>query len=555
MAIDNIDIFKKVIFRIPSTRKTFVAMAVLGLFYSTTFYLALMMFAGNLVDLSALSPSLIPTFWLATFLLPAIFSGELLTHFLPDYPRKWGYFLAMCNQAVLFLYLIVLSGANNIVNTWNVIWLATTTLFLSNLLVLLLTLGYSHVKRISLLSTAHPLLVIGSFHVILGAYLRIPFVVYIMNFGIILLAGLILLIAFGLAEYLMRANVSNVSVLKLTSALLQKKQESLDLGYPTTPDVQTLDIENQDGKTRVAAPWVHPGPLEGFGGGHITGKIIEELNREGEGFFFHVPSTHKSDPTDPEDYSKVLDALEEPETTGEASKLLKQESELVTFYGRRVNGRNIVFMDMVYDDAELSVFREIIDPGQTLLVDLHNHEREQDASKRQELWYNTRESRKIRENLLKFIDRLEQQETHDYRAGFSSQVGNTPVFALVEEVDDQETLLFGIEGNEASPELLELEKRYREDFDEVMLFTTDTHQSIHELSSWKQVEPDHVIETVEKAESSVSRASIGFTSSKADTMKLLQEDYSSLIISVNILVRLIPMALALLYLSLVLWLF
>jgi putative membrane protein len=555
MATDNVDIFKKVIFSIPSARKTAAAMAGLGLLYSVLFYLALGAFAGNLLDLSALSPALVPTFWMAVFLLPALVSGELMARLLPDYPRKWGYFLAMCNQLVLFFYLLVLSGANNIVNAWNVIWLATTTIFLSNLLVLLLTLGYSHVKRIAVLSTAHPLLVIGSFHVILGAYLRIPFAVYVLNIGIIFLAGLLLLVAFGLVEYLLRANVSNVSVLKLTSALLQKKQESLDLGYPTNPEVQTLEIENESGEARVAVPWIHPGPLEGFGGGRITGDIIEELNRDGDGFFFHVPSTHRSDPTNPDDYRKILDALEEPEKTGEASRLISQEYELATFHGRRVNGRNIVFMDMDYDDAELSVFREAIDTEETLLVDLHNHEMTQDASKRQELWYNTEESREVRENLQEFIDRLEKQEIHEYRAGFSSDTSGTPVFALVEEVDGQETLLFGIEGNEASPELLELEERYREEFDEVILFTTDTHQSIHDLSSWQQVDPDRVIESVEAAQSSVSRASMGFTSANAESMNLLQEDYSGLIMSINILVRLIPLTLILLYLGLIIWLF
>ncbi|MFB6190194.1 MAG: DUF2070 family protein [Candidatus Nanohaloarchaea archaeon] len=555
MATDNVDIFKKVIFRIPSTGKTAAAMAGLGMLYSGVFYLALRAFAGNLLDPSALDPALVPAFWLATFLLPGVASGELLHRLLPDYPLKWGYFLALCNQLVLFIYMLVFSGANNLVNAWNVIWLATTTLYLSNFFVLLLTLGYSHVKRIALLGAIHPLMVLWSFHLLLGSYLRIPLVVYLLNIGIILLGGVLLLASFGMAEYLLRANVSNVSVLKLTSALLQKKQESLDLGYPTNPEVQTLEIENQEGRTRVAVPWIHPGPLEGFGGGRITGDIIEELNRDGEGFFLHVPSTHRSDPTRPDDHRKIIDALEEPEKTGEASRLIRQEFELANFYGRRVNGRNIVLMEMEHDDAEISVFREVIDPEETLLVDLHNHEITQDASTRQELWYNTEESREIRENLLEFIELLEQQETHEYRAGFSSDTGGTPVFALVEEVDGQKTLLFGIEGNEASPELLDLEERYREDFDQVMLFTTDTHQSIHDLSSWQQVEPDRVIENVETAESTVSPASLGFTSDRAETMNLLQEDYSGLIMSINILVRLIPLTLILLYLGLILWLF
>ncbi|MFB6147813.1 MAG: DUF2070 domain-containing protein, partial [Candidatus Nanohaloarchaea archaeon] len=92
-------------------------------------------------------------------------------------------------------------------------------------------------------------------------------------------------------------------------------------------------------------------------------------------------------------------------------------------------------------------------------------------------------------------------------------------------------------------------------FDEVLLFTTDTHQSIHDLSSDRQVDPGRVTEAVNHASNTVSDASIGFTSRRAESMDLLQEDYHSLVLSINILVRLIPLTLILLYLGLVIWLF
>lgn len=555
MPSDNVDIFKKIIFRIPSAGKIAPAIALLGLFYSSVFYLALRLFAGNIVDLAVLDPVFFLLSWLLIFLLPGMISGELLHFSIPDYPRKWGYFLAACNQLILFVYLLIFSGANNIVNAWNVIWLATTTLFLSNFFVLLLTLGYDYVKRIGVLATVHPVMVLASFHLLLGNYLVIPVKVYLFNLAIIFFAGIVLLAAFGAAEYLLRANVGSVSVLKLTSALLQKKQEELDLGYPARPEVQTLKIENETGSAEISVPWIHPGPLEGFGGGKITSDIIEKLNQDGEeGFFLHVPSTHKSDPTDPDDYRKIINAMQEPEKHSQASRLVKQDYRYGTFYGRRINGKNLVFMDLKYDDAELPIFREIIDHDETVLVDLHKHERQQSASNREELWYNTEDAEQVREELLSFLDKLREQPLHSYSAGFSVSLDGTPNLAVVENTDGQETLLFGIEGNEASPELLELEERYREEFDQVLLFTTDTHQSIHDLSSERQVNPDQVIENVENAEGNVSEAVIGFASNKAEPMNLLQEDYHSLIFSINILVRLIPLTLLLLYLGLVVWL-
>ncbi|MFB6143906.1 MAG: DUF2070 family protein [Candidatus Nanohaloarchaea archaeon] len=544
---DNVDIFKKIVFSLPGFRNTFSAVIVLGFLYSFLTYLSIQTF--TFLDLSPIS-----MFFLALlgFILPAAVSGELLYRFLPDYPRRWGYFLALSNETILFVYGLILSGADSFSNAWHVFWIALITVCLANFFVLLLTIGYDYVGKISTLSAVQPLLVLCSFHLFIGSYLHIPLYDYIINLGILFVAGAVLLAAFTITEYLIRANLDNVSVLQLTSGLLQKKQEALELGYPTNPDVQTLAVSNRDGSATLVVPWIHPGPLEGFGGGRITSNIIRELNEEGTGFFLHVPSTHKSDPTDPEDYRKIMEAIEEPEKVGDASRLVRESYGSTTFYGRKVNGRKIVFMEAdEYDDYELPIFRESIDPEKTLIVDLHNQDREEDN--RKEAWYNTKSSRELRENFSDFLEELEGQEKEDYSAGFAAEPGSTPVYAMVEEVDGQRTLLFGIEGNGSSGKLRDLREEYLEQFDEVMLFSTDTHRSIHQLSSKEVVDTDRVRETVQRAVEDVSPASIGFTNSTAATMDLLQEDYSGLIFSINILIRLILLTFAILYLVLVAW--
>lgn len=554
MAADNVDIWKKVIFSIPGTGKLVAGIIVLGGIYSLLMYTGLKAFTSI-----GFSPSIVPVLAAFIFILPALVSAELLHRFIPEYPRNWGYFLAFCNQAALFIYSLILTGADNFLNAWNILWLAIITVYLSNFLVLMLTIGYDYIKRISLLSLVQPLLILAAFHLFLGRTLQIPLATYLTNFGVLVFAGALLIGAFLVAEFLIRANVPNVSVLGLTSGLLQKRQEALDLGYPTHPDVQTLIFENQSGKAEIAVPWIHPGPLEGFGGGEVTSNIIQGLNRGGrEGFLFHVPSTHKSDPADPEDYRKILDAMEEPETRSQASKLLEKRYGDVVFYGRKVNEKKIVFLDASefghYDDYELPVFHEILDLEETILVDLHNHERDLHG-RREEVWYNTEAAELLRGYLLDFLEELEKEETYPYSAGFSADPEDTKIFSLVEEAGDQRTLLFGIEGNEAGEELRQLRDEYRDRFDEVVVFTTDTHRSIHELSREKQVEPGRVQESVEKAIETVSDARIGFTNNQAEKMKLLQEDYSGLIFSINMLVRLIPLTLILLYIALVIWVF
>lgn len=553
MGSDNLDIWKKVIFNIPSTKKIIGITVILGIIYSVLVYLGLKLFTPI-----SIHGSIVLFIAAFVFILPAVVSAELFHRFIPKYPRKWGYFLAFCNVTVLFVYSMILTGANNFLNAWNILWLAITTVYLSNFLVLMLTIGYQYIKSISLLSLAQPLLILGAFHIFLGRSLEIPFLNYLTNFAVLLFTAVLLIIAFLVIEFLLKANVRNVSVLQLSSGLLQKTQETLDLGYYTKPDVQTLKIENQTGETEIAIPWIHPGPMEGFGGGRVSTKIIEKLNQKGKGFFFHVPSTHKSDPANPQDYGKILDAMKEPETHSKASKLLKKDYGMVKFYGRRINGKKTVFMEISeendYDDYELSVFREVIDPAETVLIDLHNHERELQGE-RKEVWYNTEAAETLRKHLLDFIDELEKQETYSYSAGFEVDPEDTKIFSMVEEVDGQKTLMFGIEGNEAGEEIQQLKKEYSNSFDEVVTFTTDTHRSIHDLSRTKQVDTERVRNVIEKSINTVSAANIGFTTNKSEKMKLLQEDYSSLIFSINILVRLAPLTLILLYLALILWLF
>ena len=541
---DNVDIFKKVIFRIPETWKTLLAIMLSSALFSALIYAGTQLFT-----FFNTYPYLFILLSFFGFFIPSVLSGELYYRFLPDYTRRWGYFLALCSQLILSIYGLIITGADNFVNAWNIFWLALASVYMANLLVLLLTLGYEKMPRVAVLSAVQPLVVLLSFHVFIGA--RVSGSLYADNLLILAGAGFALAVAFGVAEYLIRANLDNVSVLGLTAGLLQKKQEKLDLGYPTRPEVQTLGIENASGELEVAVPWIHPGPLEGFGGGRITSNIIEELNSSGQGFFFHVPSTHKSDPTDPRDHEKILEAMEKPEKSGNASKLVQKDYGDVKFYGRRLGQKKIVFMEMgsIYDDFELSVFKEILELDEVLLVDLHNHPKDQE---RQGVWYNTEKARKLRESLRDFLKVLEEEDQGEYRSGFSVDADGKPVFSMIEEVEDQRTLLIGVEGNGVSEEIRDMEF---DDFDQVLLFSTDTHLSIHELSRDEQIDISRAEEAVKDAREDLSEASIGFSVSRAEEMKLLQEDYSGLIFSINILVRLIALMLLAVYIWLIYWVF
>ncbi|MFB6116463.1 MAG: DUF2070 family protein [Candidatus Nanosalina sp.] len=548
MPTDNLEVFKRVIFHIPPLKKTLTLFGLLGVAYSISLF-----FLVNQLLIDSINFLSIPLFTLLLFLLPGLAASEVYYFFLPGYPRKWGYFLSLVNQLVIFLFAVLLTFSDDFAIAWKIIWLGLITLYINNFFILVLSVGPSYLRRISLLSLVQPLMILGAFHFVLGRFLQIGYLAYFTNFLVVFGAGLVLLLSVYVTEFLVGSNVSNISILNLAAALLQNKQEKLDLGRKVSPDVQTLEIENRSGSKKFVVPWLHPGPLEGFGGGQITSRIIKALNRdEREGFFLHVPSNHEMDPSDPEDSKKVVKAVSEPEKYSEASRLVRESYEDIVFYGRKIGEKKIVYMDhQGFDDYDSSIFEEVLDKGETVLIDLHNQPK---GSRLGEMRYGTEEAEKVREYLNEFMEFLDKQETEDYAAGFSVNQGSKPSSALVEKVGDQKTLMFGIEGNDSSEELLELREEFSKSFDEVLLFTTDTHASIHDLASDKQVKKDEIRETVEGALRNLSPASAGVSLNKSEPMKFLKDDYYGLIFTINILVRLIPISLVVMYLALVIWL-
>ena len=548
MQTDNIDVFKKIIFSLPSFKATFTAINLLGIVYGYLMFFSVRSFAN--IDLGI---SVLPYLILFLFIIPTLLSGELAHRFLPSYPRKWSYFLALSNQFILFIYSLILSGANNLGNAWSVLWLGLITLYVSNFIVLAITLSTDYIKKISVLSIIQPVTILAAFHFFLGKNLLIPIERYLLNTGLILVATVILVIVIYSMDYLLNSNISNISAFELTSGLLRKEQAALDLGYPTEVDVQTLSITNESGTARIGIPWVHPGPLGGFGGGSLSKNVIEKLNRNGKGFFLHVPSTHRSDPVNPEDNNKIINQIGFPGENPKASKLLKKEFNNTKFYGRRFNGQKIIFLDIPdYDDYELAIFKEEIDLDNTTIIDLHQEDM---AGTEKQMYYNTAISEIVRENLQEFIKELDQMDLEDYGAGFKVQTRDNPFFCLVEEVGDQRTLLYGFEGNGLTDNIRELEEEFRNEFNEVLAFSTDTHSSIHELAKEKDLEKPEIRRYIDEAVGNLSPASIGLGNSKTDKIKLLQADYSGLIFSINIIIRLLPVTLILLYLILILWVF
>jgi putative membrane protein len=547
MGADNVDIFKKIVFGLPSLRIQIAAMILLSFVYSASIYLAFNVFAPI-----SLFPMIVPIAAVFLFILPFISAGELFYRLFPDYPRHWSYFLALVNQAILFVYGMILSGANNAANAWSIIWITFITIYLVNILVLIMSVGIEHYKRILGVSLTQPLILVTVFHLVIGQVLEISTVEYFFSFGSLFTAALFLIVLLFIVDYLIKSN-TDVSAFQLTSGLLQNDRESLDLGVEAQPDVQTLKIEGEE-TLRMAAPWVHPGPLGGFGGGQLSSNLIKNLNEGDKGFFMHVPCTHKEDLSDPDDSEKLLDAVSEPEMHEKASKMIYRDYDGIEFYGRRINGKKIVFMrsDGI-DDYDVGIFMGDEDKEDVLLVDLHNHDIHEGPEK--EVQYGTQEAEKLKNSFDSFLKELEDLDLHKYRSGFDVSCSDPALMALVEEVGGQRVLFIGTDTNGVTEDLRDLREKYREEYDFALLFSTDTHASVYDLANMKSSDTEEVEALIEKADQTVADKRIGFTSKKSEPVHLLKNDYNGLIFSINILIRLVIIALLFFYLLLIFWLF
>jgi putative membrane protein len=382
-------------------------------------------------------------------------------------------------------------------------------------------------------------------------------------------------------DYLIRSN-TDVSAFELTSGLLRNDRESLELGVEARPAVETFAVDNGDRLT-VAAPWVHPGPLGGFGGGQLSGSLIDALNEgsgvdaadraavaadggtgtaEGDaGFFFHVPCTHKEDLSNPADSERILDAVADPDRTDRASRLVTEsygEREGyadVRFHGRRIGDRQVIVLHGEgIDDYDTGVFMRDVDHDEVLLIDQHRHDIQRGPDV--EIQYGSAEADRLKRAFDDFRDRLAAADlADDYAAGFSVTRDSQDALAMVERVDGQEVLWIGVDTNGLTPDVRATADAYRDEFDAVIPFSTDTHASIHELANMRQSDTDAIERAVDRAVDDLSPATVGFESRRAAPVKLLKNDYNGLVFSVNILIRLTVISLVTLYVLLVLWLF
>lgn len=528
---DNFDFVKRFVFMPPDPRKLAAGIVFLGILLGSVsvFFLSPSSSLGvNLVGAAVAS--------IFFYVAPSLLSAEF-TAFLGNLSRRWTYVMSVLDQFTVFFFSFMIPFTESVGEAWQLLWLGLATVYLINLLMVLVARGGKNILVSVSLPLIYPVWTLAAFHLFIGRLVGIPGSLYVQNFVLFIISAFLLLLTMFLYDVIIGSNIS-LSAFDFSSAVILHEDLALEEGVETDVHHQSFRVENGSGTT-YNVPWVHPGPLEGIGGGRLTSVLIDE-----DSFMFHVPSYHTINLSDPEDMH-LFEQPPEPELEEEASRMLKVEREGFTLYGRRYgNGKLVFVQNRNIDDYDPEIAYSLKEEHPELcLVDLHN-QMDGEAEK----WLQTRDPdvQVFRDAVDEMVERLEGEELEDYRAGSG---GNTEYRALVEEVGDQKVCILGINGNDAPPLLRDLEEEL--EFDHTLVFTTDSHANAIEMADPREYSREDLENAVEEAEENVSDAEAGFGEEVVEDVKVLGKDYEALITTMNVMTRLVPISLLLYYVAIV----
>jgi putative membrane protein len=91
---------------------------------------------------------------------------------------------------------------------------------------------------------------------------------------------------------------------------------------------------------------------------------------------------------------------------------------------------------------------------------------------------------------------------------------------------------------------------FADEYDETLLFTTDSHASVYANRFDPQAGPDRIRTVITDAADSLADAAAGVGAKRAEAVDIMREDYTRLITSLNVLARVFIVLLAGLHLVL-----
>lgn len=530
--MERIKKFQRLFFKAPNYKKSLKFILV-----SSVSFAILLRILGNFIFFDQIFMDIF-IYSTVIFLLPTLLYSFVIKKIFKTFNRKRSFLLGAINMLLVFIGIMFSLGTDRFV------------VFILGVLysVNLLSLTGIEGKK-GIVPIISPLVYFALiFHLL--DYFAIFNLSYI-HFVSIVSLGIVLMLCIYLTEYFFHLNIPDMSAVGILSSFINNDIATIDCGTEIDTPLQKLHFKNNVDDFKMLIPWLHPGPIKGFGGGSMSTELIDKVNEEGKGFFWHFPSSHEDDPTDPSINDRIHNFETEYDYSAKATKILKESDGKYNFYGQKFENFYVFFIDGKHkDDYDSMIYREIkrCFDEKVVFVDTHNHapfDENDDV-----LEYGEKEADLVRDNIFKLKDKLDTEELHSLKVG-SYVSDNKDFIVIAEKVGNEDYLLVTLDSNGISKELTKELKEFRKElgFDKVIFFTTDAHDVANFIIKEKGISAEKIEHGMELAADNMEECEVGLMEGVLEDVKVLKDDWHMFHASLNHMLHFFPVAILVIYLA------
>ncbi len=472
------------------------------------------------------------------FLLPTVIYSFITNIILKRFNLDRSFLLGLINQLLVFASIVISLGTNRLVAS------ILGILYSINIFAITGTEGKKGIMPI-LIPLIYFIPVINILNRFVVFNISYVFILYIIGLGIALMGSIYI------TEYFFHLNIPDISAVKMISSFINDDIATVYCGTKIDTPIQKIKFQNKKENFKIVIPWLHPGPIKGFGGGSMSTEVINMLNKNKKGFFWHFPSSHEDDPVNPEINERVFKKEGKYKVNKKSSKILNTTSGKFTIYGQKFNNFYLFILEgRKKDDYDSTIFREIrnILNEKVVFVDTHNHAPFSDVDPN--IVYGEREAIRLKKSIIKLKERLDQEKLYEFK--ISTYVSDKLDFSIInQEIDGKKYLYITLDSNGISEELTKKLYKYRNEktYDEMIFLTTDAHNVSDFIIKEKNINLEVIDSSIIKTEKKLSKGKISFMEEILEDVKVLKDDWHKVIASLNYMFHFFPVAIIVIYIA------
>ncbi len=542
--------FAKLFFTTPSRKKTMGLIWLMGFIYASLTYIPVYKHTTFLFSIKVgFSVAIL------LYILPSLVFGALATILFKDMRKNW-YALALLNETLLFLGVISLYLLTTTAHILNLMWWWLLLIYGIDFLVFVVFYGKKLNVKSSVFSLSYPLMVVFILYKLFYNHINLGRGLLYENLIILgaVIGGTLAVIYF--LEYLFGGNIEGVTLVETLSKFVRGMGDEnfyiSGLGIRIKALLQSLWIKSGDKHTVLVIPWLHPGPMRGFGGGLLTSRLISYVNKRFDsGFFLHVPSSHEIDTLSIGVVDKIKRGLKMPEKyAGKATGVLKESAGSIMIYGQKIGDVFLFVIDAAHiNHYDVSIFYYIRNKFKEKIVfaDAHNNK---PLKSPKDLQFGEKDMETIEHLIENLMARLKKEPEHSLKIGTSINKNNK-MFSFVVQSGRQKNLYFVLDEDGIEKHNKELIKSIakKHNFDNIIVLTTDTHsENVRDILSEKEYDKNEIEAIIEDSLNNLKSASLGYSESWLENVGVMGNTFMALKNTATILIHLTPVLLGALYL-------